>query len=255
MKETFLLLLTAQLISDVFRDSLLLGASKRIRLTTCTILLSQVAMTLLGAGTIQGATIWVSILELLAIDQLLIRPSGRRLAGFAILQTIRIAILLVTSYCNPNLAVTGIWSPIVTNPLFCQSMMKLLVGTSSAILIIHTGSYVVQFAIQALTSSSTTELTSPTPIIQVDPIAKLQGLPNAGRIIGYLERALVMLLVWIDQPSGIGFLVTAKSILRFGDIKDSHSRRVTEYVMVGNLLSFTWAILIAVLARRAIELW
>ncbi|MFV0501856.1 MAG: hypothetical protein ACK5MH_09735 [Bacteroidales bacterium] len=42
--------------------------------------------------------------------------------------------------------------------------------------------------------------------------------------------------------SGIGFLLAAKSIFRFGDLKDSKDRKLTEYILIGTLLSFAVAI-------------
>jgi hypothetical protein len=80
----------------------------------------------------------------------------------------------------------------------------------------------------------------------------IKGLSNGGKVIGYLERALVLLLVLMDQITGIGFLVAAKSILRFGEIKEASHRKVAEYIIIGTFLSFGWALLTAALARQAI---
>ncbi len=67
------------------------------------------------------------------------------------------------------------------------------------------------------------------------------GLRNGGRVIGMLERGLIFLLVMIGQPIGVGFLVAAKSILRFGTAnRDQHT---AEYVIIGTLTSFGWALL------------
>ena len=38
----------------------------------------------------------------------------------------------------------------------------------------------------------------------------IAGLIQGGQYIGWLERILVMLLVPMDQPNGIGFLIAAK---------------------------------------------
>ena len=67
------------------------------------------------------------------------------------------------------------------------------------------------------------------------------GLPNAGKLIGITERLLVLTLVLLQQYSVIGFIIAAKSILRFSDTQK------TEYVLVGTLLSFGIAILMGVL--------
>lgn len=73
---------------------------------------------------------------------------------------------------------------------------------------------------------------------------QLDGLKNGGRMIGQLERALIFLLILTGQPAGIGFLVAAKSILRFEEAK---KQPVAEYVLIGTLLSFTLAITFSVL--------
>ena len=69
------------------------------------------------------------------------------------------------------------------------------------------------------------------------------GLPNGGRMIGLMERALIVLMVLVDQPAAIGFLIAAKSILRFD--MASESRAAGEYVIIGTLASFAWALVAA----------
>jgi hypothetical protein len=78
----------------------------------------------------------------------------------------------------------------------------------------------------------------------------IKGLKSGGKLIGQLERLLILVLILIGQPLGIGFLVAAKSILRFEESKD---RLVAEYVIIGTLLSFTMAIVFSSLAVWAIN--
>jgi hypothetical protein len=66
------------------------------------------------------------------------------------------------------------------------------------------------------------------------------GLPGGGRTIGNIERGLIFLLILTGQAQSIGFLIAAKSVLRFGSI--SNEKEVSEYVIIGTLASFTWAI-------------
>jgi hypothetical protein len=73
---------------------------------------------------------------------------------------------------------------------------------------------------------------------------ELNGLKNGGRLIGQLERALIFLLIAIGHPGGIGFLVAAKSILRFEEAK---KQPLADYVLIGTLLSFSLAIAVATL--------
>lgn len=71
------------------------------------------------------------------------------------------------------------------------------------------------------------------------------GLTGAGRAIGNLERGLIFLLVLSGQTQNIGFLIAAKSVLRFGTVSDD--RKVSEYVIVGTLASVSWALLATLL--------
>ncbi|MBV9506417.1 MAG: hypothetical protein JO323_15575 [Acidobacteriia bacterium] len=84
---------------------------------------------------------------------------------------------------------------------------------------------------------------------------EITGLAQGGRYIGWLERILVFLFVLMDQPNGIGFLIAAKSILRFGEIKDASQRKVAEYIIIGTFLSFGWALFVSVLTHKAIAYW
>lgn len=70
--------------------------------------------------------------------------------------------------------------------------------------------------------------------------AEAIGLSGAGRVIGNLERSLIFLLILSGQTQNIGFLIAAKSVLRFGTVADD--RKVSEYVIIGTLASVTWAI-------------
>lgn len=70
-----------------------------------------------------------------------------------------------------------------------------------------------------------------------------ESLIKAGRFIGVLERLFVFLFVILDHWEAIGFLLAAKSIFRFGDLRRGKDRKLTEYVLIGTLLSFGIAIL------------
>ncbi|MDO5522783.1 MAG: DUF3307 domain-containing protein [Bacteroidia bacterium] len=78
-------------------------------------------------------------------------------------------------------------------------------------------------------------------------IDKEKSLPNAGRYIGILERLLVFVFVVLGRWEAIGFLIAAKSVFRFGDLKDSRNRKLTEYILIGTLLSFGIAIVTGIL--------
>ncbi len=62
--------------------------------------------------------------------------------------------------------------------------------------------------------------------------------------IGLFERMIILTLVLNVQYEAIGFLITGKSIIRFSG-KDS--RIMSEYILVGTLMSYTIAIMAGVL--------
>jgi len=69
------------------------------------------------------------------------------------------------------------------------------------------------------------------------------SLAEAGTYIGIIERLLVFLFIITNHWEGVGFLIAAKSIFRFGDLSKAKNRKLTEYVLIGTLLSFSFAIL------------
>ena len=74
------------------------------------------------------------------------------------------------------------------------------------------------------------------------------GLASAGKWIGICERVLILTFVLLSQFTAIGFLMTAKSILRFSE-KETNTQLKTEYILVGTLVSFTLAALTGLLMR------
>ena len=99
-------------------------------------------------------------------------------------------------------------------------------------------------------------LTFPTSIIMQTifskwNISKLNkhndSLKDAGMYIGVLERVLVFLFIVTGHWEAVGFLITAKSVFRFGDLSASKERQLTEYVLIGTLISFSMAIITALI--------
>jgi Protein of unknown function (DUF3307). len=79
-----------------------------------------------------------------------------------------------------------------------------------------------------------------------------KGLKNGGKYIGYLERLLIMVFILTNQFAGVGFLVAAKSILRFSEVKNDNDRKETEYIIIGTFASFLYAIAISGLVVRGL---
>lgn len=79
------------------------------------------------------------------------------------------------------------------------------------------------------------------------------SLPKAGKYIGMLERLLVFGFIVLQQWAAIGWLIAAKSILRFSDLSRAKDRKLTEYVLIGTLCSFGLAIAIGLLYLFSLE--
>lgn len=77
------------------------------------------------------------------------------------------------------------------------------------------------------------------------------SLANAGNFIGILERLFIFGFVLSGHFEAVGFLLAAKSIFRFGDLTGAKDRQLTEYVLIGTLLSFGLALLTASFVKMA----
>ncbi|MFD2163568.1 DUF3307 domain-containing protein [Paradesertivirga mongoliensis] len=73
------------------------------------------------------------------------------------------------------------------------------------------------------------------------------SLQSAGQFIGIIERLLVFAFIYTQHFEAIGFLIAAKSIFRFGDLKEGKDLKLTEYILIGTLLSFGIAMFISLL--------
>jgi uncharacterized membrane protein YidH (DUF202 family) len=83
---------------------------------------------------------------------------------------------------------------------------------------------------------------------KVDVIEKDHGNFHSGALIGYIERGLVLLFVILSQYEAIGFLLTAKSILRFSQANSESEK--SEYVLAGSLISLAIALLLGVFVAK-----
>lgn len=75
------------------------------------------------------------------------------------------------------------------------------------------------------------------------------SLKNAGKYIGILERLFVFVFIVLDQWGAIGLLIAAKSVLRFNDLSQAKDRKLTEYILIGTLLSIGLAMAIGLLYK------
>jgi hypothetical protein len=76
--------------------------------------------------------------------------------------------------------------------------------------------------------------------IEEDQLNPSDELPNAGKLIGTLERILTLTFIIGNHFEAVGFLIAAKSILRYRDTETLK----TEYVLIGTMLSFGIAVML-----------
>lgn len=92
-------------------------------------------------------------------------------------------------------------------------------------------------------------LSSWTPVNEQTGSLQTESLSNAGKYIGILERLMVFTFITVNHWEGVGFMVAAKSVFRFSDLAQAKQRKLTEYVLIGTLLSFGLAVLTGILIK------
>lgn len=87
--------------------------------------------------------------------------------------------------------------------------------------------------------------------LSIEPEAvQPRSLQEAGRYIGILERLFILTFILINHWEAVGFLIAAKSVFRFSDLKEAKDRKLTEYILIGTLVSFGVAILTGLIVVR-----
>lgn len=89
--------------------------------------------------------------------------------------------------------------------------------------------------------------------IEKDNNRSATSLSEAGRWIGIFERILVVTFVINNHFEGIGFLIAAKSILRYNDLKGENMRKETEYILIGTLMSFAASIMVGLFVNMLLK--
>ncbi|WP_144282807.1 DUF3307 domain-containing protein [Chryseobacterium echinoideorum] len=94
-----------------------------------------------------------------------------------------------------------------------------------------------------------TLLSSWTPVTETEDNVETDSLSDAGKYIGILERLLIFTFIVVNHWEGVGFMIAAKSVFRFSDLAQAKQRKLTEYVLIGTLLSFGIAVLTGILIK------
>lgn len=236
MFETFIALLCAHLVADFVlqTDGLIRNKRNPLLMLVHAFIVLVTAVFFLGGVPITMLVILVG--THIAMDAAKVYLLPPKLWSFLLDQGVHIAVIFALAGFWPGEVSQGLWSTLPGDGL--SWYLAGLVLASGVIASLRMGAILIR--------NATTGMTGEMP-------AQIEGLTNGGFIIGCLERALVMLLILIGQPSGVGFLIAAKSILRFGDVTNPSERKMTEYIIIGTFMSFGWGLLVAVLTAMGIE--
>jgi hypothetical protein len=213
--------LTALLFAHVLADFVLQNRWMVKNKARAAGLLSHGAVVLgtavLALGGLSLGLLWLVGMHLLTDYAKTRAPKG--LAAFATDQAGHLAALGALAVWQPELWYAGLWAG------WADAALPVMAVVGGLVLTTRAGG----FAIGLLMA----------PFAEASP----DGLQQGGRVIGLLERGLIFAMILLGQPEGVGMLIAAKSILRFGAVKDD--RAASEYVIIGTLASFGWAMIVA----------
>lgn len=194
-------------------------------------------------------TMWeiplVTFVTHVAIDFTKARSRSKSLTGFILDQVAHLLVIIgIVIWWGCGAEISG-WQQ-----LWGAQAGRWLAGACGAIICVRTGGLVIGFWVQPYLR----EIEQARPREALLPVALERGLVNGGRVIGQWERALIFLFVMVGQPAGIGFLIAAKSVFRFGELKDKENRMEAEYITIGTLMSFGYAMVVAYATRWCLQL-
>lgn len=150
-----------------------------------------------------------------------------------------IPILLATLTANLGLSLRVVWLRVPTDD---AAVARALLIAAAFLLVTRGGSHFVRGVLDRLRIGDEPERDAR---LLVDPRTFA-----AGRVIGELERALLLLFALDGSYAAAGFLVAAKGFVRAREAADP---KFAEYVVVGTLASFLFAAVIAAATRLGLQ--
>jgi hypothetical protein len=110
--------------------------------------------------------------------------------------------------------------------------------------VVFGGNYLVQHVTQSFLKKVQTNLAALKP-----------GLPNAGKYIGWVERFLILTFVVGGYDTAIGFLLAAKALARYPEIREDTKGHFAEYFLVGTLTSVGLALVAGIGVKQLLALF
>ena len=160
-------------------------------------------------------------------------PNGDRFSHFVIDQTLHVSVLaIIAFYLADGVTIDAVLKHEKFSDGIMVAFAYLLILKPTSIVI---GSVLRQYPI-------------------TDPDNNTSGLVAGGEVIGYLERVLILTFTLVGSYAAVGFVLAAKSIFRFGELNKSDCRNMTEYVLIGSLLSVVITTLVGALISLGLDM-
>lgn len=229
MSETIAALLLAHALADFLLQPDWMVRRKRepwVLLAHAAVVL---ALSQLALGHVASTGVLVLAGLHLAIDAVKTHVARPGLGAFLGDQAAHLAVILGLGLALPDLWATGLWAAL---PDRFEAAPRYMLLAAGLIIATRAGGIAVGLLMKTPGADDTPG----------------RGLPKGGLTIGMLERGLIYILILSGQPEATGFLIAAKSILRFGTV--SEDRAASEYVIIGTLASFGWAIATALAVQH-----
>ena len=226
---------------------------------------------LLPLAFIVATHLVIDILKLKLLDT--IKPTDsnslKKLWFFLLDQALHIAILLITSILFFHMKLTIMMTSllqlfsednslgVINTVLFIAILfifatsvsghiVKLLVGTLPSEFANFEGEFTLNHQLSETKSSNQPKRES-NFTEQYHYLTYSNPLPSRGRLIGYIERLLVISLTMVGAYPSIAFIIAAKSIARFKQLDD---RNWAEYFLLGTLTSIFLGLMLGLLAKE-----
>jgi hypothetical protein len=122
----------------------------------------------------------------LAIDAGKTYLTSDGLRSFLLDQGLHLAAVLAGAIAFPGAVPDGLWFQVLADAEQRAWLLRAATVASGLILCLPVGGILVSKTVK--------------PLLSAEQFHQMKGVPNGGRIIGYLERSLVMLLIWIGLP-------------------------------------------------------
>ncbi|MBN2318804.1 MAG: DUF3307 domain-containing protein [Acidobacteria bacterium] len=244
-QEILIYLTAAHFLGDfVFQTDAIASGKKR----TAVLLKNAAIVAALGYLLCGIWSLWkiplVIFLTHSLVDYIKVKTERETVCSFIIDQILHLAVILAVVFALDTNFIPVTASSTLWTEMIGRGFLRFSILITGFTVSVKAGAILIGLAVKPFTDQLMV-----TKRMETGDATKIRGFENGGKVIGYLERSLIFFFILTGQPTGIGFLIAAKSILRFGEVKDRENRMEAEYIIIGTLMSFGYGMFIAYLTK------